>query len=333
MRRVIFEEYNQFREGREAFLSANIDPFEGIDKIMLFGMGGSALPGDLVSSYLEAMFRKGSIPPFLFQTFRSYDISPRSDEKTLHIVCSHSGNTEETLSVFDAVTKRNFPVIGISSGGALQKKCESLGLPFVQLPIPFKGFQPRMATGHFFSVLFHILESLQFLPQGMCDSLLKEEEALKDSIERKESIGKELASLFEQKTPIIYAGDDLAVLAMIWKIKINENAKTPAFWNRFPELNHNEMVGFTQPQADFSFLLLRDKEDDSRILKRYDVFERIMKEKGHSVKILDIEEKSMYSKVFVTLSLGDWTSYYLALRYGIDPTPVDMVEDFKKMLS
>ena len=332
MRRVIFEEYKQFREGYSAFSSAEISQFKKVNKVMLFGMGGSALPGDLMASYLEMMFRKEGVSPFLFQVFRSYTLPSRSDAQTLHIVCSHSGNTEETLSVFDEIIKKKLPVIGVASGGKLQERCREAEIPFVKLPIPFEGFQPRMATGHFFSILLHILESFHFLPQGICQALLKEEEMLKKTIQDKEPIGKELADFFVEKTPLVYASDDMAILAMIWKIKMNENAKTPAFWNRFPELNHNEMVGFTQPQAEFAFLLLRDADDDPRILKRYEVFEELMSERGHSVRVLDIDGKNMYSKVFATLSLGDWASYYLALRYGLDPTPVDMVEDFKKML-
>ena len=119
---------------------------------------------------------------------------------------------------------------------------------------------------------------------------------------------------------------------MIWKIKINENAKTPAFWNFFPELNHNEMVGFTNPQANFIVLMLRDKDDNSQNQKRFDVTADILKNKNIPVEIIDMEKGSVFYKMFSALYLGDWMSYYLALEYGQDPTPVDLVEDLKKIL-
>lgn len=119
---------------------------------------------------------------------------------------------------------------------------------------------------------------------------------------------------------------------MVWKIKINENSKTPCFWNYFPELNHNEMVGFTNPQADFSFLMLKDGNDHPQNQKRFDVMAELMRKRGMDVEIIDMVSGSVFYKIFATLYLGDWVSYYLALAYGQDPTPVDMVEEFKDLV-
>ena len=158
-------------------------------------------------------------------------------------------------------------------------------------------------------------------------------ECLEKRIQNYESHGKRLAKKLKGKTPIIYSSTYFKSLANIWKIKINENAKTPAFWNYFPELNHNEMVGFTLPQADFFFLMLKDDKDHPQNKKRFSVMKKMMKKQGMSSEIIAIEGKDLFEKVFATLALGDWTSYYLALEYGIDPTPVEMVEKFKKIIS
>ena len=141
-----------------------------------------------------------------------------------------------------------------------------------------------------------------------------------------------LAKKLVGKTPIIYAGTRFKSIANIWKIKINENAKTPAFWNYFPELNHNEMVGFTNPQAKFFFVMLLDSEDHPQNIKRFAVMKDLMTKKGMEGEIVEVIGNNVFEKVFSALCLGDWTSYYLALEYGIDPTPVDMVEEFKELI-
>jgi glucose/mannose-6-phosphate isomerase len=119
---------------------------------------------------------------------------------------------------------------------------------------------------------------------------------------------------------------------MIWKIKINENAKTPAFWNYFPELNHNEMVGFTLPQAKFHILLLMSEKEHSQNIKRMKITSELLRKKGVETTFINMPGNDTFENIFSTLILGDWTSYYLALAYNQDPTPVEMVEDLKKLL-
>lgn len=330
MRKVILKEACQFADGFACVNSISI-PKE-CSRVLVLGMGGSALPANIVDMYIQKMSRLGEFPYVSVTSHRSYDIPLESNKDVLHIVCSHSGNTEETISVLQKIKEKKFPVVGVSSGGRLEQICREEEIPFIKLPIPFENFQPRMASGHFFSVLIGIMIQGGLLPEKIKDDILSQGDQLEKDIQGGEVLGKEIASFLCKKTPIVYTTDQWKYLGMIWKIKINENAKTPAFWNYFPELNHNEMVGFTQPQAEFAFLLLRDMNDDPRILRRYEVFQEIMLKKGFSIKCVDIKSDSVYNSIFSTLALGDWASYYLALSYGIDPTPVDMVETFKKML-
>ena len=135
------------------------------------------------------------------------------------------------------------------------------------------------------------------------------------------------------KTPVIYGTTRFKSLAMIWKIMFNENAKTPAFWNFFPELNHNEMIGFTKPQGKFHLIVLRDRDIDPRISKRMEITTNILKKYGTDSTIVDMPEDGMLFRIFATLQIGCWASYYLALKYEIDPTPVEMVEEFKVALT
>ena len=148
-------------------------------------------------------------------------------------------------------------------------------------------------------------------------------------------ISEEVAKKLVNKVPLVYASNKFKCLARIWKIKFNENSKIPAFYNYFPELNHNEMVGFTQINKKnnaFHVIILRDKNDHLRSLKRMKFFANLMKTKGIEVDFIEIKNGDLLFKIFSTLLLGDWVSYYLALEYKVDPTPVKIVEEFKKKL-
>lgn len=331
LRRVILESPKQFAEGFQAAQSVSIEG--DFDKVMISGMGGSALPGNILRTYLQDLWVRGGKTEKRVQIFqnRFYTLPPEAYDRCLNFICSHSGNTEETIASFEEALKHSLPCIGVSAGGKIETMCREHGVPHIKLPIPFENFQPRAATGHFFSALLDVIVRT-FGIHDESREILEEAKLLERSVEELEEKGKELAVWLKGKTPLIYASTQFKSLAMIWKIKLNENAKTPAFWNYFSELNHNEMVGCTLPQAKFAALMLRDPDDHPQSVKRYDITAELLRKQGLAVKVLDINQGMVFNKIFHTLYLGDWISYYLALEYGIDPTPVDMVEDLKKML-
>lgn len=329
LRKVIEEEYKQFEEGIAAAKDVSLPGKYA--SITLSGMGGSALPGNILRIFLHRAWRvSGKESVGVYQN-RFYALPPEAHKNSLNFICSHSGNTEETIASFEEALKHHLPCVGIASGGKIEAMCAEHGVPFVKLPIPFPNFQPRMATGHFIAALHTVLKNSGVIESDERD-LLRAGESLQTIIPSMESRGKEIAERLFGKTPVFYGSTYLKSLAMIWKIKVNENAKTPAFWNYFPELNHNEMVGFTLPQGRFIAVMLRDKEDDPRNLKRYEITAQLLEETGVETLILDIEGETVYDRVFSTLVLGDWASYFLALKYGIDPTPVAMVEKLKGLL-
>lgn len=331
LRRVILESATQFREGASAAANVKVDgPF---DALMLSGMGGSALPGNLLRIYLHdrATHAEGHQRQIAIYQNRFYALPPEAFTRCLNIFCSHSGNTEETIAAFEEALAGGLPCVGISAGGKIERICAARGVPHVKLPIPYENFQPRMATGHFLGAIIRVLTNV-----GMIADCAEDMDAaaakLSRAIPHMEERGKAIAERLKGKTPVIYASTRFKALAMIWKIKINENAKTPAFWNFFPELNHNELVGFTNPQGVFRILMIRDGSDHPQNIKRHDVTAKLLAEKGIETEMIDMEEGETLYRMFATLALGDWISYYLALSYGQDPTPVDMVEDLKKML-
>ncbi|MFA6537604.1 MAG: SIS domain-containing protein, partial [Patescibacteria group bacterium] len=154
---------------------------------------------------------------------------------------------------------------------------------------------------------------------------------LNKTVATTELIARELAKKLIGNIPIIYSTAKWQTISKIWKINFNENSKIPSFYNIFPELCHNELVGFTQPLTKFTTIILKDNSDHLENQKRMLAFAEVMKKSAHPI-IIDIPEGSIIEKIMQMLLLGSLTSYYLALEYKINPAPVKMVETFKKLL-
>ncbi len=330
LRGVILSTSEQFKEGFA--IAKDVDINAQFSRIMVSGMGGSSLHANVLRIALNNISKKYDNYKIVsvYQN-RFYELPPEAYSDCLNIICSHSGNTEETIASFEEALENNLPCVGVSAGGVIEKMCKENNVPHVKLPIPFENFQPRMATGHFVSAILQVLVNAGKLPQEAID-LDEVSEQLKEITPKMEEQGKQIAKTLVGKTPVIYASTKFKALAMIWKIKINENSKTPAFWNYFPELNHNEFVGFSNPQSKFHILMLRDLEDHPRNLLRYEVTAKFLEKRGIETEIIDMPKGDIFYRIFATITLADWISYYLALEYKQDPTPVDMVEDLKKAL-
>lgn len=330
-RQMIIDSPAQFAVGFEIAKDARVEG--DFKSIMISGMGGSALPGNLFRVYLSDLARRKKSSGErvgIFQN-RFYGLPHESFDRCLNFICSYSGNTEETIASFEEALKNNLPCIGFSSGGKVEELCRLHGVPFVKMPIPSDGFQPREGTGYFFGAMYRVLINQGLVPDTR-DEMLAYAAKLQEKIPAFEAQGLSLSEKLAGKTPVIFGTTRFKSVAMIWKIKINENAKTPAFWNYFPELNHNEMVGFTNPQGKFIVVMLRDADDFDRVNRRFEVTADLLREKGVEVEVIDMPGESVFEKMFGSILIADFASYYLALKYGINPTPVDMVEALKKML-
>src|ERR1035437_63088 len=283
---------------------------------VVVGMGGSALS------------------PKLLQTWKSsLDITVRTDyglpelpledlKNKLIILSSYSGNTEEPISAFEEAKNKNLPMAVIAMGGKLLSLAQENNVPYIKLPDT--GIEPRSALG------FSIKAFLKFMGE---EDELKEISKLANTLIPVdfEQNGKSLAERMKDYTPVIYSSNRNLSLAYNWKIKINETGKTAAFCNVFPELNHNEMNSFDVKDVDkFYFIILKDIEDDERILKRMEVLEKLYKNRNLKVESMELKEKNVWYKIFSSLLLADWVSYYTAIQYELNPDQVPMVEEFKK---
>lgn len=331
-RQFIVNTPSQFKTGMSLAKDAKVEG--NFNTVTVSGMGGSALPANLLRAYCNSLFKNHTeYKPFEIYINRYYSLPPESQSpNALNFIASYSGNTEETIASLEQVKRLNLPFIGFSSGGKVEALCKEYSMPHIKLPIPYPNYQPRMGTGYFFGAMFQILVNQGLVPDLTIDIISKADK-FNDYMPEYEKRGQELAKELNGKTPVIYGSPKYKPVAMIWKIKINENAKTPAFWNFFPELNHNEMVGYTNPQGKFFIIMLKDSEDDPRNLKRYTATADLLKQNGIESKIIEMQGDDIFSKMFLSISLADWTSYYLALEYGQDPTPVDLVEKLKVILA
>lgn len=328
LRQVIIDFPKQIKDGLE--LAKDINISGDFRSLVVSGMGGSALPANILRIYLNDLYFRNPEKNRRLAVFqnRSYSLPPEAFDNCLNFFASYSGNTEETLSSLEEGIKSDLPMVGFASGGKVAEICASNNIPCALIP---SGIQPRYATGYFFASMFKILSNAGII-EDQTDDLIKLSSQLEKEVFLLEKRGRNIADKLIGKTPVIYASAKFKSLAMIWKIKINENAKTPAFWNFYPELNHNEMVGYSLPQGKFHVITLLDKNDHPQNIKRMKITAELLRERGIETTFIEMENDNIFNAIFSTLLLGDWAAYYLALAYEQDPTPVAMVEDLKRKL-
>src|SRR3989338_824690 len=288
-----------------------------ISNIVVIGMGGSAIGGDLLKAYLLG---NGKVP---VHVIRDYKVPKFVDENTLVFAVSYSGNTEETLSALKDAQKKNAKIIGVTSGGQLAAECNKL------IAIP-KGLQPRAALGYLFFPMLGVLHNSGII--RVKNEELNELVSVLNKFDSFNSLGETIAKKIRDKTPIIYSSESLGPVAMRWKTQINENAKMPAFYNVFSEMNHNEIAGYRGIGNNFTAVLIRDKHDNDRVKKRMDICRQIMEQRINVVEA-ETQGSSLLARMLSGIYLGDFVSYHLAMWNRIDPSPVEIIEGMKKKLA
>ena len=297
----------------------NADKLGKFDRFIFVGMGGSALAPDLL---------RVSNPELDVLIHRDYGLPDLPDKvlkNSLIILNSYSGNTEEVLDAFKLALNKGLSIAVISIGGKLLELARQNATPYVEMPN--LDLEPRMALGLNLRALLKVL--------GQDEAL---ETLSKISIPNCEKDGKKLAEKLRGFVPIIYSSRKNGSIAYAWKVKINETAKKPSFSNVFPELNHNEMIGFHPSEVskllsqNFHFVFLKDEIDNPRILKRMEVTAKLFKNNKLNSETIELNGDNVFAKIFSSLQLADWVSYYIAKEYGIDPADISTIEEFKKQI-
>ena len=328
----------QLRHAEEIGLALSLKPDlgQGISNIVFSGLGGSAIGADFIRSYLAYEM------PIPILVNRHYRLPAFVNERTLLIVSSYSGDTEETLASLKEGLNRHAKILAISSGGELARKAQVHSFPVIQIP---GGMSPRAALGYSAIPLMIALSKIGF-KQAYRAEEVREARELTDqlaktqygpSIPEDRNLAKQLASQCFKKYPIVYAGTDfLDVVALRWRGQIEENAKALASHHILPEMNHNELVGWQNPAPilkDFVVLILRDQADHTRVRMRMKLSEEIIARKAAKVTELSSQGKGLLARMMSLIHLGDWLSFYLAALYQVDPTPVEVIQYLKSELA
>ncbi len=331
MRAVILDFPQQFLRGIEA--ARNAKPEGPFATAVVCGMGGSAMAA---AEHLQALATaRGSQTAVWIH--RSYDLPEGLAGRVLVIASSYSGNTEETLSAYHAAKKRGCTIVAITNGGKLAELARADRSTLVELRT--KGVPPRLAVGEINSAMLTVLAQAGVIAPVEAELRQLAAWLAPDTYETE---SEELARELKGKIPVVYASDPWKVTARGWKAAFNENAKTPAFWNHFPELNHNELAGFSRSLGHepyklatkyFSVIILKDPEEETRMAERMEATRKILREHDIPLHEVTIDGSTPLAKIFSTIVRGELVSYYLAMEYGIDPTPIEIIEELKKRLA
>jgi len=292
------------------------------DRIVVCGMGGSGISGEI----LKALY-----PQIPIVSNKDYSVHEYCTKKTLGILISYSGNTEETLSNYALLSKRKIDMVVISSNGVLlKKKCR------LKITVP-AGLPPRGALGYLFTPLPLLLYRFRFIHHNPQKNLIALAAFLKKQRNVIEKHAQQLSKKFINKLPIIYTNSQqFSPVAIRWQCQLNENAKMMAHTNIIPEMNHNEIVGFGRPQSinkNLLLIFLNDPKSHPRNKIRVDIVKEIIKKKSTDVIHIEPKGTNHLQRMFWTIMLGDFISYYCAIREGIDPMPVKRIDYLKKRLS
>jgi glucose/mannose-6-phosphate isomerase len=334
---------DQCKEAWDIGLSAtDLPEAEGVDSVVVLGMGGSGISGDVVLSILDARL---SIP---MRVVKSYGPLPEwVTRNTLVYAVSYSGNTEETIAGLEEALGRGARVITISSGGRLEELAGEFGLAHVKIP---SGQQPRASLGYLTMPILATMQQMGLAPDMQADvegavSALAD---LADNCHRKtpseDNPAKDLAQRIHGRVPIIYGGYGVgATVAYRFKCDLNEYGKSPAFFHFLPELDHNEIVGWSQlselTKQNFVLILLRVPDDHPRVQLRFDLTRDLVAEENfvETVEVgpldLGAEGTSPLAHALAMIFVTQMAAIYLGLAYGVDPGPVEVIERLKKELS
>ncbi|MDX9789696.1 MAG: bifunctional phosphoglucose/phosphomannose isomerase [Candidatus Kapabacteria bacterium] len=340
MNAVLLNFYHQIEHA--CSLGAEIPDLQFDDKpseIVILGMGGSAIGGDL----LKSIVHQASRDSIRITVVRNYDLPEYISPNALIVASSYSGNTEETLSAFEQAVDVSDNLFAVTSGGKLESICMERNIPYLKLP---DGFQPRAALGYSFFALLYLCINNNLVSEDfnyeMRLSISELSLTIKKLTERYSvheisNPAFKLANNLFGKIPVIYSS--IGILDAVnsrWKGQFNENSKSLSFGNLLPEMNHNEINGWVLPENmihSFRIILLRDKSVHQRIKVRLDAVREIFRSMG-----LEVDEyygigEHFLCRLFDLIHLGDWTSYYLAVLNKQDPMAIPLIMKLKEQLS
>jgi len=301
-------------------------------QVVALGMGGSGIGGDLLRAVL---YDEAPLPVVAVKEYR---VPSFVGPQTLVFACSYSGNTEETLAAYDEASARGAGCVVVTSGGELLRRARERGHPAVVVP---SGLPPRAALPYLFLPMLAVLDRAGIVRSFEAE-LHETITVLGRLLARLGPDGADpgartLAGALVGRIPVVYSASPfLEPAAQRWKDQFNENAKTFAVWNTFPELNHNETVGWGMDPAlarNIYVIVLRDPSEPPRLAQRVAITKDLAFHKAAGVAEVAGEGEGKLSRVLSSIAYGDLVSWYLALHRAVDPTPVAVIDELKQRLA
>jgi glucose/mannose-6-phosphate isomerase len=322
------------QSARVALERASLPAASEIDNIVVLGMGGSGIAGDALAAVSNATL---PVPVVVLKQIRTPRfIGPR----TLAFAVSYSGDTDETLQMATGAAEAGAHVVAVSRGGALAALARARGGVHVDCP---DGYLPRAALGALLAPLFVALERIGLLPEAgewlarAQRQLVARREKCRPEVSAPANPAREIARRIGTTIPIFYGGGALGgVAALRWKCDVNENAKAPAFWNVYPELDHNEICGWGQhgdvTRQVFTLVELRHGFEHEQLDERFALTRSIIEETLVQVLEVRAEGEGRLAQLLDLMYVGSWASCYLALDHDVDPGPIDAISQLKNAL-
>jgi len=326
---VLIESYKQIENAWDTEINPDKIQVNELNNIVVSGMGGSAISGDLLKCFLNEEIK---IPLIVN---RYYSVPDYVNPKTLVIISSYSGNTEESISSLQDALKKKCGIIVISTGGKVKEIAQQNNLPWIRLQ---EGFQPRYALGTSFFTLLKLLQSLKLIREQ--DNIVNEIIALwkekGSEYSREENPALDYAEQLTGFIPLIYTSSVFESIGYRLKCQFNENSKLHAFNNVLPELNHNEIISwetFLDKQINLKLITVTDKNYHPKINKRFEITSELAKAAGVEIISLQSNSENLKVRIMDLIYLGDWITYYLAVLRGFDPSEINNINVLKQRLA
>ena len=316
---------DQLEEAIQIGQAATINPYDGIQNILVCGLGGSGIGGDYLSEFIRS---EAKVP---VTVSKRYHIPAFASENTLAIVSSYSGNTEETLMSMDALETQGCHIVCIASGGKIIDRAKNKDYDYIQVPNNWAS--PRACMGYSIVQQLYIVSKLGIISNAFEGQLKASIDLIKKETEDIKEKAEKIAHMINDKTCAIYSTDRLAPVALRFRQQINENAKYLCWHHQIPEMNHNELVGWKDMRNDVAAIVLRDKDDFSRNQTRIDINKTIISELAAAWIEIYAKGNSLIEKSFYLVHLVDWVSWYLSDIRKMDAVEVKVIDFLKGELA
>lgn len=324
MKKLVGNFSNQIREAITIGKNASMTEYGyGLENVIISGLGGSGIGGSIASHLTEG---DAKIP---VSVNKNYFLPHYVNSKTLVIICSYSGNTEETVNCIKEAIKRNAKIVCITSGGKIAEEAIKNKLDLITIP---GGMPPRACIGYSLIQLFYVLNFFGVINTGF----EKQFEAAADLLDKEENSilieAKLIAEKLFNKTPVIYSEASTEGISIRFRQQLNENSKILCWHHVFPEMNHNEIVGWRDQREDLAVIILRNNSDYERTQKRMEISKQTFKK--YCPTIIDLYSKgnSAIEKTMYLVNITDWISCFLADLRGVDPVEVNVIDHLKSEL-